>query len=226
MVFAYALTGLQLPSDEMVVGILHIAHSDHRHLLFDIMAEARASNDIVVDMGDVGAKEQAAIEQILDGKAGAEGERLTPQGTDIGDAYMIVDLSKIVGDIGIACLEPAATGGEIKVVLGIELQLGLIGEIMCVMKIHIAPQVGLQLIGEMIVVPAQTGLEREIANSDVDGVCQNLVLVVSHTVFTVALIIDVNVVVTEIIGDGGPRETQGAGMEDEVATGQQAFAQA
>ena len=72
---------------------------------------------------------------------------------------------------------------------------------MLVFKIHHSRQRRLQLVAEMVVVPSHTHPEVEVVDTDVDGLYADLMVVVEHAVFTVALVVDVNVVATEVVGE-------------------------
>ena len=89
-------------------------------------------------MGDISTEDHTTIEQTLKGEAFTKRERLAPRSTHIGNTDPIVELRKIVGDIGIASHKSTSTGGEVPVILGVELHLGLIDEIMTVFEIDLS----------------------------------------------------------------------------------------
>ncbi len=113
---------------------------------------------------------------------------------------MLVKTGQVISDIGITGYKTSSTGGEIPMVFGVEFHLSLPSEVMTIIKFHLSGRIRPQLIAKTVIVPAQSGLEAEIADGDIHRLQRRLVIIIGYIIFLVSLIINIYVVMTEIIG--------------------------
>ena len=207
----------------MATGKLHAAHAGKGHLLLDVVAEPLTADGIAVNDGDGGAEEQSPVEHGLQREAAVQGERHAPRGADVAEAGMTSEGREVVGEIGVVGLEARATGGEIPVVLAVEVHLCAVADVVVVVDGYGGGMGCEQFVAEVEVVPADTHAHVEVADAYVDGQQFGLVVVVEDAVVAVALVVDVDVVAAEHVGEHGAGEV--AGMEGQVGASHQSLAQ-
>ena len=136
------LLSLQLNGSELIVVSLQVAQASKRHLLLYIVSEVVASDEVAKDIGDKRAEEQPSVEHGLEGEALAQRKRLPPGGTQVAHATTNLEsiqtfhLVEVRGEISIGSLEACATGGEMPVVLRIEIHGSPITEVVVVLEVH------------------------------------------------------------------------------------------
>ena len=176
------------------------------------MSEVVATNEITNDIGDIRAEEQPSVEHGAEGETLAQGKRLPPGGTQVAHTttykrtIKTLHLVEVRGDIGISRLEACTTGREIPVVLRIEIDGSAIAEVMIILYIHIG-FICRQMVAEVVIVPTQTNAEIEVPDAEVKGLYSRLMMVVKHGETAFAFQIDVDVVMTVIVGEGRTRQS-------------------
>ena len=217
---------LQLCGQQFIPRLFDVCNACEGSLLFHVMSKPLSSNIVADNERRILTRQETAVEHGLNGKVAAQGERHAPHGCVLAQANAISQLHKIVGDIGETRLELSASRGEVPLVLAIVVHLpditeevAVVREITLVLRQPVNKQVA-----EIVVVPFGSDADIEVSHVEVQRRHVESVLVVGDVITLLTVLIDINVVVSKRIGDGGPDEAHG--VEAPVDLSHRALAEA
>ena len=173
---------LHLGGEEVVAEVFEVADAGEGCLLFDGMGEPFAADGVAVGDGDLVCEEEAGVEHGLEREPREGCDVDTPVGVDVADADAAVVGDEVGGAVVVDGAEAGATRGEVPLVFVVEVGGGVVGEVVVVGEGGYGAVGGEELAVVVEVVPAETGVDFEVAEPQVERGEVGGVLVVAYVV--------------------------------------------
>ena len=203
MVVEDAVMGLQLCGKELVVHYFDVADAGEGYLLLNGVGEPFATYGVDEGHRNVVADEDAAIEHGLQCEASGEGDVDAEVCAEVVDADVVVHADEVVGAVVVGGMEACATRGEVPLVFVVQVGGDVVGEVVVVSEVGGVAVGGEQLAIVVEVVPSEACVDEVVAEAQVKWSDLSGVLVVADVVGALAIGVEVEVVVTEGVGEGG-----------------------
>ena len=179
-------------------------------MLFDLLSEPLAADGVAVAQGYVAAYQQACVQHRLYGEALHRADICAPVHQYVVHAYLPLHAYKVVCAVAVSGMHTRAVRGEVPLVLGVEVCRSAVGEVVTVLG---ADGIGAECQHVAVVVevvPSHACLNYEVAELEVHRGEVALVLTVAEVVGASAKRVNVDVVVSQGVGQSGaehaPRE--------------------
>ena len=167
VVAKYAVLCLELDGEQLVSNILHVPDTGKGHLLLDSVTEPFAAEGVAEGQRDIFAEKETRVKQGLQCEASGRGEVDAEMGADVIDTDMVVEADEVGGAVEVGGVETDAARGKVPMVLGVEVDAGVVGEVVLVGNDGGSAVVGKQVAVVVEIIPTEASMNKVVVQAQV-----------------------------------------------------------